>query len=80
MRNVIIKLRVNDSPKRPLLHCTLAVLAVQERHVKHLSSLVAPCNEQCIVLEVGVLDVTRLFKLGDIDVCLSHRRLPAIVG
>ena len=55
MRDIVRKLRIDDSPQCSLLPISLTMLTMKESNVKDLSGLVAPGIENFFMLEERVL-------------------------
>jgi len=80
MSDEIVQGWIYDAPQRSLLNCTLFVLAMQEGNVEHFLRLISSMIKQFLVLEEGMLDITMLFELRNINFCLGYGSLPAVIG
>ena len=79
MRNVVIQLRVDDTPQGTFLRNPCAMLRVEEGDVEDFLCVVAPMITDLLMLEVRVLHITMLLELLNIDLRLSHSCPPAII-
>ena len=77
--DIVFELRVNNAPKCSLLRDPCTVLRVQERDVKHFLRIITTVIADVLVLEVGMLHVTMLLELLNIDLRLSYSCHPAII-